>query len=130
MSQQEDSNLNNHGNEGNTSTLNNDCNYDKIHAYEIPNFEKYDEMVFNLLRYQGAENIGDLDNNIMDCNYLTPRQLKDKNLLCKEKFSILNLNIRCLQKKFDKIKECLKEIEHYFTIIGVSETHLKEKPTQ
>ena len=61
---------------------------------------------------------------------MTPRQLKDKNLLCDENFSILNLNIRSCQKNFDKIKECLKEIEHYFTIIGVSETHLKEKPTQ
>ena len=130
LSQQENSNLNNHGNEENTNVLNNDRTYDEIHAHEIPNFEKYDEMVFNPLRYQGADNIGDLDNNIMECNYLTPRQLKDKNLLSDEKFSILNLNIRSLRKNFDKIKECLKEMEHYFTIIGVSETHLKEKPTQ
>ena len=55
LSQQENSNLNNHVNEGNTNTLNNDCNYDEIHAHEIPNFEKYVEMVFNPLRYQGAE---------------------------------------------------------------------------
>ena len=73
LSLQENSNLNNHGNEGNTTALNNDCNYDGIHAHEIPNFEKYDEMVSNPLRYEGAENIGDLDDNIMDCNYLTPR---------------------------------------------------------
>ena len=76
LSQQENSNSNNHGNEGNINVLNNDWSYDEIHAHEIPNFEKYDEMVFNPLRYQGADNIGDLDNNIMDCNYLTPRQLK------------------------------------------------------
>ena len=29
---------------------------------------------------------------------------------------------------FDKLKNCMKVLDHDFTIIGLSETHLKSKP--
>ena len=32
------------------------------------------------------------------------------------------------QKNVDKLKECIKTCNHEFTIIGLSETHLKDKP--
>ena len=32
------------------------------------------------------------------------------------------------QKNFDNLKECIKTANHEFSIIGLSETHLKEKP--
>ena len=41
---------------------------------------------------------------------------------------VLNVNIRSLSKNFDKLKECIKTGKHEFTVIGLSETHLKDKP--
>ena len=43
-------------------------------------------------------------------------------------FSILNANIRSINKNLDKLTECIETMNHDFTIIGLSETHLKDKP--
>ena len=42
----------------------------------------------------------------------------------------LNVNIRSLSKNFDKLRECSKPTNHDFTVIGISETHLKGKPLE
>lgn len=47
---------------------------------------------------------------------------------CSDKLTFLNANIRSISKNFDKLKNCIKSTNHDFTIIGLSETHLKEKP--
>ena len=33
-----------------------------------------------------------------------------------------------LNKNFDKLNQCLKRLNHKFTVIGLTETHLKDKP--
>ena len=42
--------------------------------------------------------------------------------------TLLNVNIRSIGKNLDTMKLCLKTLDHKFTAIGLSETHLKEKP--
>jgi len=95
-------------------------------------FTKYDEMFFNPLRYEELTREShdeDQDiHHISKCPYLTPKQCYDQSFAKNSKFSIININIRSLSKNFDKLKECLKALEHDFTIIGLSETHLKDKP--
>ena len=43
-------------------------------------------------------------------------------------FNLLNVNIRSLSKNFDSLKACIKETNKEFSVIGISETHLKDKP--
>jgi exonuclease III len=70
-----------------------------------------------------------MGHNDVKCSYITPDQFFNKDAFAKNgKFTILNINIRSLSKTFDKLKECIKTLNHSFTIIGLSETHLKEKP--
>ena len=45
-----------------------------------------------------------------------------------DRLTILIANIRSLAKNFDKLKECIKTTNHDFSIIGLSETHLKDNP--
>ena len=42
--------------------------------------------------------------------------------------TFLSAFIRSLSKNFDSLKECIKSLDCDFTVIGVSETHLKDKP--
>ena len=44
------------------------------------------------------------------------------------KFSFLNVNIRSLSKNLDKLKDCIDILKEDFSVIGISETHLKQKP--
>ena len=96
--------------------------------------EKYNKMVFNPLRFDcnsTTKKYNDVVNDnddIHECSYLTPEQFcLDSNASC-GKFSFLNVNIRSLSKKLEKLKECIKTLSKDFSIIGLSETHLKEKP--
>lgn len=94
---------------------------------------KYDNMVFNPFKYQ---------NNIIDddtyneqytcpCDYVTPEQLRLNNTNSNENnFTILNINVRSLRKNFDKLRECIKTTNEQFTVIGLSETHLNDKPSE
>ena len=45
-------------------------------------------------------------------------------------YLFLNVNIRSISKNFEKLKECLETLDHEFTIIGISETHMKDKPLE
>ena len=58
------------------------------------------------------------------CNYQLNQMLSKQN----DVFSLLNVNIRSIGKNFDKLELCLKTLDHKFTAIGLSETHLKDKP--
>ena len=96
-------------------------------------FTQYDNMCFNPLRFEQIARKSHDDQNwsncvISKCPYLTPNQFQTNSFAKKGTFSILNINIRSLSKNFDKLKTCLKELNHDFSIIGLSETHLKDKP--
>ena len=74
--------------------------------------------------------INEITNDIPKCNYLTPGEFSQTfSNEDNQTFSILNANIRSINKNFDKLKECIKSTNHPFTIIGLSETHLKEPPS-
>ena len=46
-------------------------------------------------------------------------------------FSFFNANGRSINKNFEKVKESINSTNHHpFTIIGLSETHLKEPPSK
>ena len=98
-------------------------------------FDKYDKMSFNPLRYEANANSNQFDDDhnedlytFSKCPYLTPEQFKMQSFAKKDQFTILNVNIRSLGKNFDKLKNCIKALDHDFSIIGISETHLKDKP--
>lgn len=104
---------------------------ESINVREV-DFEKYDNMIFNPLRYQHTSK--ELNDEIQDtyqspqCSYITPDQFNTLFPSTDDNFSILNVNIRSLSKNFDKLRECMKSVDHDFSIIAVSETHLKQKP--
>ena len=45
-----------------------------------------------------------------------------------ERIIFLNVNIRSLSKNLDSLRECIKSLDCKFDVIGISETHLKDKP--
>ena len=59
---------------------------------------------------------------------MTPEQFHADPKASSGKFNLLNVNIRSLSKNFDKLKECVKALNCDFNVIGISETHLKDKP--
>ena len=108
--------------EGKTSTCSESIN---------ANFSKYDKMIFNPFKYQNDI----IDNNATNavnskCMYVTPEELRANLTSESNNFSILNVNIRSLNKYFERLKQHMKTTNHEYTIIGLSETHLKDKPTE
>ena len=95
--------------------------------------KRYDEMIFNPLRFdcnptEKRFNDAVNDDGIYECSYLTPEQFcLDSNATC-GKFSFLNVNIRSLSKNLENLKECIDILKKDFSVIGISETHLKQKP--
>ena len=59
---------------------------------------------------------------------MTPEQFHADPKASSRNFNLLNVNIRSLSNNFDKLKECVKALNCDFNVIGISETHLKEKP--
>ena len=99
------------------------------------NLDKYDNMAFNPLRFENINNRQDKQDDIVNvehiptCTYLTTDEFHQNLNRNNNNFTILSANIRSISKNFEKLKECLKAIENEFTIIGLSETHLKDVPT-
>jgi hypothetical protein len=90
-------------------------------------------MIFNPLRFDSEsteKNYSDITNNTGShvCSYLTPEQFCPDSNTIHGKFNVLNLNIRSLSQNFEKLKECIKNLDCEFPVIGISETHLKDKP--
>ena len=99
------------------------------------NLTKYDNMIYNPLRFDcnsTSEVYNDITNSVNDtthkCSYLTPEQFHADPKASSGKFNLLNVNIRSLSNNFDKLKECVKALNCDFNVIGISETHLKDKP--
>ena len=96
-------------------------------------FQKYDDMIFNPLRFD-SNSAGKVYNDVTcnetihKCSYLTPEQFRSDPNASAGKINLLNVNIRSISKNFDSLKECIKSLECEFTVIGISETHLTDKP--
>ena len=92
-------------------------------------------MIFNPLRFD-CNSTSKVYNDITKsvnvtthkCYYMTPEQFHADPKASSGKFNLLNGNIRSLSKNFDKLKECVKALNCDFNVIGISETHLKDKP--
>ena len=67
-------------------------------------------------------------NCVNSMNVHTPSQLKSDLCTHSNTFTISNVNIRSTSKNFDKLKECIKTVNHDFTVIGVTENHLQCQP--
>jgi len=100
------------------------------------NLEKYDKMIFNPLRFdcnsinnKYNDVVTEIDDATHDCKYMTPDQFCSESSGSSGKLNFLNVNIRSLSKNFDKLKECLQTTNCNFSVIGISETHLREKPS-
>jgi len=92
-------------------------------------FEKYNKMLFNPLRFENTIQNESIDNQrYHKCSYVTPVQFQSMESEYCDKFTILNANVRSLSKNFDRLRECIKTTNHDFTVIGLSETHLRDKP--
>ena len=96
-------------------------------------FQKYDDMIFNPLRFDHnptskAYNDITSSDNIHKCSYLTPEQFRVDRIASSGKNKFLNVNIRSLSKNLDSLKECIKSLDCKLDVIGMSETHLKDKP--
>ena len=90
-------------------------------------------MIFNPLRFDHnptskAYNDITSSDNIHKCSYLTPEQFRVDRIASSGKNKFLNVNIRSLSKNLDSLKECIKSLDCKFDVIGMSETHLKDKP--
>ena len=90
--------------------------------------------MFNPLRFDSnntGKNYNDFVNNndgIHECSYLTPEQFCLDVNANRGNFNLLNVNIRSLSNNLDSLKACIKEVNKEFSVTGISETHLKDKP--
>lgn len=94
--------------------------------------------MFNPLRYENTsmqKSSQTVDSNFsydasceVDCRYVTTEQLNQDITNENFDFTLFSLNIRSVNKNFDKLSQCLKISNHYFSIIGLTETQLKDKP--
>ena len=82
-------------------------------------------MIFNPLRFDSS-NTGKNYSSLF--SYLTPEQFCLDRNANHGNFNLLNVNIRSLSKNFDSLKACIKKTNKEFSVIGISETHLKDKP--
>ena len=72
------------------------------------NVSKYDNMAFIAL-YESTTKESDLDNDNqlnVECNYVTNDQLSNMLIDHGDVFSLLNVNIRSLNKNFEKLMSC------------------------
>ncbi len=101
--------------------------------YENVDFKKYDNMIFNPLTFDCDLSNKGYDvvptNNSHDCLYMTPQQFSTDKNAHKGQLNLMNVNIRSISKNFDSLKEFLKSTNTEFAVIGISETHLKDKPS-
>ena len=119
-----------------SSDLENEVNnLNKSSDFNVTNvdFQKYDKMLFNPLRFDHnttskAYNDVTCADNIHKCSYLTPEQFREDHSEISGKNNFLNVNIRSLSKNLDSLKECIKSLGCKFDVTGMSETHLKDKP--
>ena len=76
------------------------------------NFEKYDKMIFNPLRYENMSKDSDRNDDDMfktidiKCEYVTSEQLSQNISNEQADFTLLNLNIRSVNKNFDQFSTC------------------------
>ena len=76
---------------------------------EDTNFDKYDKMLFNPLRYENMSKEPESnDENIsksidIECSYVSSEKLKRNISEEQADFTLFNLNIRSLNKNFDKL---------------------------
>ena len=94
---------------------------------------KYEKMAFDPLRYESTTKESDLGNENLSnvkCKYVTNVQLNQMLSNQNDSLTLLNANIRSIGKKLDILRMCLKTLDHKFTAIGLSETHLKVKPLE
>lgn len=105
-----------------------------INKYNVSDIDlesKFKNMCFNPLRYESIEkNEIENDYKCNECSYMTPEQFNSNTVENNSAFTCLNVNVRSISKNFEKLKECLKATNHDFTVIGLSETHLKGKPPE
>ena len=88
-------------------------------------------MIFNPFKYQNDIIDNDVTNAVNSkCMYVTPEELRANLTSESNNFSILNVNIRSLNTNFERLKQHMKTTNHEYRIIGLSETHLKDKPTE
>ena len=119
------------------SDIENDTNnLNESPEFNITNvdFQKYDNMIFNPLKFDFNSNktYNDVtsDDITHKCSYLTPEQFRSDPKVSSGKLNLLNVNIRILSKIFDSLKEYLISLDCEFALIGVSETHFKDKPNE
>jgi len=97
---------------------------------------RYDNMIFNPIRFDlnsSNKNYSDVTEQINEvcheCVYRTPEQFSlESSATVNGKLNFLNVNVRSLSKNFEKLQECIKTSNCSFNVIGISETHLKDKP--
>ena len=85
----------------------------------------FDHLSFNLHRFEN-ENYPSTDCTC-DCRYYTHSQYNIA--FSSDAFSIFHLNINSLNCHSEDLKNYLHNIDHNFSVLGISETYLKEKPS-
>ena len=87
----------------------------------LPNFDSDPDLqYFNDMTYVS---------NIHNCNYYLEDDFERKisNFKCiEERFSLIHMNIRSIPKNLEYFSRFLKSLNYTFTVIGISETWLKE----
>ena len=90
--------------------------------FDNTNVTRPSNLYFNPLRLNDDQFLINKSNT---CEYYTNDEFNQASISSNNKFSILNLNIRSMSKKFNKLKEYLDIIDHKFSIIAIQETWFK-----
>lgn len=91
----------------------------------VHNGNKYDYLSFDPTKFQTDWEGGDCNSHT---SYFTEDQLNQLHKVTKNNLSMLNINIRSLDKNFDGFKDFLHCTNLDFGVIGLVETWLKDKP--
>uniref|UniRef100_A0A8C6LAH3 Reverse transcriptase domain-containing protein n=1 Tax=Nothobranchius furzeri TaxID=105023 RepID=A0A8C6LAH3_NOTFU len=96
-------------------------------SYENLQLQRFD---YTEYKPQDMQDDIDPDNNFYTrvqnhCEYYTEDQF-EHNVTIKGKLSVIHFNCRSLNSNFVKIMQCLKQSNHPFTVIAISETWLQE----
>jgi hypothetical protein len=99
--------------------------YEHIHLSKEDITNKYEHLYLDPSKFRPDLNEGDYNSYSA---YYTEDQLNELHKTTKNNMSLINVNIRSLNKNCDSLKEFLHCCDKDFEIIGLVETWLKENP--
>ena len=106
-------------------TLDNESILFTLEAKYIPFVEHIKLSPINIIRQMPGNRFEDNGDFISSSQYYTPSEFIEAKYPEKS-FSILHINITSLSLHFDELKMLLSLLGHYFDVVGIYETKIKD----